>query len=113
MSESFVYMTASDAAEATRIGRALVEERLVACVNILNDMRSIYWWQGQVETSAEVVLIAKTRTELVEPLIARVKSLHSYECPCVIALPIAAGNPDYLAWIQSETRPQNPEEHPA
>jgi periplasmic divalent cation tolerance protein len=104
MPESFIYMTAPNMDEATRIGRALVEERLVACVNLLDRMTSIYWWQGKIDESAEVAIIAKTREDLVEPLIARVKELHSYECPCVIALPITAGNADYLAWIQNETR---------
>lgn len=104
MTESSIYITAPNMEEATRLGRTLVEERLVACVNVIDHMTSIYWWQGKIEQSGEVAMIAKTRQELVEPLIARVKELHSYECPCVIALPITAGNPDYLAWIQNETR---------
>lgn len=103
MPAAFIYITAPNSDEATRIGRALVEERLVACVNILPGMTSIYHWQGELEQANEAVMIAKTRQDLVEPLIARVKALHSYECPCIIALPIDAGNADYLAWIQNET----------
>ena len=98
-----VYMTAADEDEARRIGRALVEEKLAACVNVIPGMRSIYRWRGEVHDDREVVVIAKTREALVEALVARVKELHSYDCPCVVALPIVAGNPDFLAWIEAET----------
>ncbi len=104
MAAMFVYMTAADKAEATAIGRTLVEERLAACANIFENMTSVYWWEGGVQQASEAVLIAKTTRELIEPLIERVKQLHSYECPCVVALPIEAGNPSYLAWIEAETR---------
>jgi periplasmic divalent cation tolerance protein len=99
------YVTASSRGEALMIGRTVVEERLAACANVLDGMSSIYWWQGSLEQASEAVLILKTRTELLERLIARIRALHSYECPCVIALPIAAGNPEYLAWIARETAP--------
>ena len=99
----FVYMTASTPEEARAIGRRLVEERLAACVNLLPGMESIYRWQGGIETAQETVLIAKTRAVLVDQLSARVRELHSYDCPCVVALPIAAGNPAYLRWIGDET----------
>ncbi len=98
-----VYMTAADEDEAGRIGRALVAERLAACVNVIPGMRSIYRWQGEVHDDREVVVIAKTREALVDALVARVKELHSYDCPCVVALPIGAGNPDFLDWIEAET----------
>ncbi len=98
-----VYMTAADEDEAGRIGRALVEARLAACVNVIPGMRSFYRWQGEVQDDREVVMIAKTREALVGALVARVKELHSYDCPCVVALPIIAGNPDFLAWIEAET----------
>ncbi len=98
-----VYMTAADEDEAGRIGRALVAERLAACVNVVPGMRSFYRWQGEVRDDREVVVIAKTRETLLDALVARVKELHSYDCPCVVALPIAAGNPDFLAWIEAET----------
>ena len=100
----FVYMTAGSREEAERIGRALVEERLAACVNILDGMQSFYWWQGKIEEGRETVLIAKTREALVDSLSERVKALHSYDCPCVIALPIEGGNADYLAWLLGESR---------
>jgi len=99
----FAYVTASSPDEARRIGRALVEERLAACVNILPGMISIYRWQGAVETAEETVLIAKTRADLFETLSARVKELHSYEVPCVVELRLGRGNPDYLGWLEAET----------
>lgn len=103
MTACFVYMTAADKDEALRIGRVLVEERLVACVNQLDGMTSLYWWKGKVEEGCEVVLIAKTQPALLEKIIDRVRSLHSYECPCVISWPIEQGNPEYLKWIADET----------
>lgn len=104
MSESLVYMTCETREEAERIGAALVEERLVACVNLLEGMRSMYWWQGRVETAQEVVLISKTRTDLVEVLTERVNALHSYDVPCVVSMALEGGNPDFLQWIHDETK---------
>jgi periplasmic divalent cation tolerance protein len=106
MEARFVYMTTESAEEARRIGRELVESRLAACVNILEGMSSLYWWEGEVQEGSEVVLIAKTRQGRLRDLIDKVKSLHSYSCPCVVALPILAGNPDFLAWIGEETTPR-------
>ncbi len=104
MSARFVYVTAGDAEEARRIGRVLVEERLAACANVIERISSIYWWQGQVQDDTEAVLVAKTREELVDALSRRVRELHSYECPCVVALPVVGGSADFLAWIDEETR---------
>jgi periplasmic divalent cation tolerance protein len=103
MAFRFVYMTAGSPEEARRIGRTLVEERLAACVNILDGMQSFYWWQGAVQEAPETVLIAKTRAELLERLTERVKALHGYRCPCVVALPIEGGNPAFLQWLADET----------
>jgi periplasmic divalent cation tolerance protein len=94
-----VYMTARDKPQALAIGRYLVEQRLAACVNVLDGMTSVYQWQGKPEEASEVVLIAKTEARLVKALIAAVQSQHSYEVPCVLTLPILEGNPDYLAWL--------------
>jgi periplasmic divalent cation tolerance protein len=105
MAVSFCYVTARSREEALTIGRTVVQERLAACANMLDGMTSIYWWRGALEQATEAVLILKTRAELVERLTARIRELHSYECPCVVALPIAAGNPDYLDWIARETTP--------
>ncbi len=98
-----IYVTASGLDQAKAIGQQLVFERLAACVNILPQMTSIYRWQGQLEQAEEVVLIAKTREGLVDRVVARVRELHSYECPCIVALPITGGNPAFLDWIGSET----------
>lgn len=103
---TLVYMTAGGAEEARRIGKALVEARLAACVNLIEGMKSMYWWEGAVQEDAEVVMIAKTRAALVEPLTAKVRELHSFDCPCVVAVPIAGGNPAFLQWIAVETRGQ-------
>lgn len=98
-----VYITASDRSQALAIGKTLVTERLAACANVLDAMTSIYHWQGQLCQEGEAVLIVKTRQELVDRIITRVRELHTYDCPCVVSWPIAAGNPAYLDWIGRET----------
>lgn len=98
-----VFITASNEGEAARIARTLVEERLAGCVNIVRGIRSIYSWQGKVEDEPEVLMIAKTGTALFESLSKRVKELHSYTVPEIIALPIADGSEDYLAWLGDVT----------
>lgn len=103
MAQVTLYATAGSAEEASRIGRALVQERLAACANIFDGIRSFYWWEGAVQDDNEAVLIAKTRADLAAAAIARVKELHSYSVPCVTVLPIKDGNPDFLAWIDAET----------
>jgi len=103
MNACSVYMTAGTIDEARAIAADLVERRLAACVNLVPEIRSIYRWQGEIADDAEVAMFAKTRADLVDALIARVKVLHSYDCPCIVALPIAAGNTDFLDWIAAET----------
>ncbi|NOX53573.1 MAG: divalent-cation tolerance protein CutA [Planctomycetes bacterium] len=104
MDTAVVYMTARDREEALRIGRTLVEERLVACVNVLAGVTSVYWWEDAVQEDRELVLIAKTKESLVGAVARRVKELHSYECPCVVSWSIDAGSDAYLDWIVRETR---------
>jgi len=104
MTSTMIYITTSSRDEALRIGRAVVADRLAACANVLPGVTSVFWWQDEVQEGAETSLILKTRSDLVERLTARVKEIHSYECPCVVALPIADGNPDFLRWIAEETR---------
>ena len=101
---NFIYMTAGSKAEAEKIGNALVESYLAACVNVLDGMQSIYRWEGKIQQDSEVVLIAKTTEALVSQLIEKVKSLHSYDCPCIVSLPISDGYPPFLDWIQSEVK---------
>ena len=108
MTHVAVCVTAPSRAEAEAIGRALVEARLAASVNIVPGVSSFYRWEGALREGAEAMLWAKTPAGLVEPLTAKVKALHSYACPCVIALPITGGNPDYLAWIDAEIAPAPP-----
>ena len=102
----FLYITTAKVEEARKIGSALVEARLAACANILSGMESIYWWRGEIVQDRETVLIVKTRAELVDKVIERVKEMHSYACPCIVALPILDGNPAYLSWLEAETGPQ-------
>ena len=104
MTQCLVYITAPDAEEARRIGCALVAARLAACANVYGGITSIYWWEGEIQEDTEAVLIAKTRESLVEALTETVRNLHSYECPCVVALPLTGGNPAFLSWIEAETR---------
>jgi len=96
VTQMLVYITTSSRVEASAIGRAMVDERLAACANVLGDITSFYWWEGAVQEDGEVSLILKTQDHLVDRLTQRVKELHSYDCPCVVAIPIAAGNPDFL-----------------
>jgi periplasmic divalent cation tolerance protein len=104
MSHIVVFVTVGSTKEAARIGRTVVEERLAACANLVSAVASTYWWQGNIEQADEVLLILKTRQELLQAVTARVRSLHSYTVPEVIALPIVAGNPAYLAWIDDSVR---------
>jgi len=98
----FVYMTAGSKEEASSIGRCLVEEKLAACVNIIDGMTSIYRWEGKLESASETVLIAKTMSETVEALTERVTALHSYDCPCIVKVALQGGNQDFLSWIEAQ-----------
>lgn len=96
-----VLVTAPDAEVGARIGRALVEEGLAACANLVPGIRSIYRWEGAVHDDAEVLLILKTRAALSAALAARVRALHPYQLPEVLALPVAGGSEPYLDWVRS------------
>ena len=98
-----VYTTWASIVEAEKAGRAIVERRLAACVNILPGMISLYWWQGKIERAEEAVMIVKTRASLAEAVRLAVKELHSYTTPAVMVLPVEAADPDYQAWIVQET----------
>ena len=98
-----VYVTVETYSEAINIGRSVVTARLAACANVLNHVKSIYWWDGDIQESDEIVLLLKSRSSLIEPLIEKVRAVHSYDCPCIVVLPIEGGNPQYLEWIVEET----------
>lgn len=100
----WLYVTTSGPVEAETIARTLVGERLVACANVLGEARSFYWWNGAVEEANETVLVLKTKRTLADAVTQRIKALHSYDCPCVVALDIDGGNADFLNWIIKETR---------
>jgi periplasmic divalent cation tolerance protein len=104
VSETITFSTCKDLRQANRIARALVKEKLAACVNILPGVASIYTWEGKVEEGKEVLLVIKSRAALSKKLAARVKALHSYSVPEVVTIPIASGNPDYLRWVRESTR---------
>lgn len=97
-----VFCTAPKA-EAAPIAEALLAERLVACVQMF-PVASRYWWRGKLESAAEVMLLMKTRAGLMDKLTARIRELHPYEVPEVVAVEIEEGSPEYLAWVREETR---------
>jgi len=99
----FVYTTYPSLVEAERIGKAVLERRLAACVNILPGMISHYWWEGKIERADEAVMIIKTRAALAEGVRAAVKEMHPYDTPAILVLPIEGGEPGYLDWIMAET----------
>jgi periplasmic divalent cation tolerance protein len=99
-----VYATFADEEEALRIARALVEESLAACANIIGEIRSIYRWQGRVEDAAEVAVLFKTRAGEADRLIERLAELHSYDVPAAVAWPIASALPAYVQWVVAETQ---------
>lgn len=103
MSIVFVYCVFPDADEAGRIGLQLVEEGLAACINILTPCRSIYRWQGKVETASEVPAILKTTAAVVDRLIARLAELHSYDVPAITVWPIENALPAYAQWVEEST----------
>ena len=100
----FVYTTYPSVVEAEQAGRAIVERRLAACVNILPGMISHYRWQGAIERAEETVMIVKTRASLAEAVRTAVKQMHSYTTPAVLFLPLEGGDPAYLEWLMEETR---------
>ena len=104
MKYAMVFVTAVNIEEARKIAAQVVKERFAACVSIVENIESMYWWQGKVNKSIEVLLIMKTKTSLAKKLISKVKSLHSYKVPEVTFLPIINGNPDYLKWLEDETK---------
>lgn len=93
------FITAASPEEGERLARALLEERLAACVNVVPGVRSFFWWEGKVQEEGEVLLIGKGRADLFAKVQDLVRALHSYTVPEIIAVPITTGSPDYLRWI--------------
>lgn len=99
-----VLITVPKKKDARKISAALVQKKLAACVNIVDKVDSLFWWQGKVDRAGELLLIVKSTRGRLSRLIALVKSLHGYEVPEIIALPIVAGNTEYLRWIDESLR---------
>ena len=97
------YITVPSRAQAERIGRMLVQERLAACVNIIDGMRSIYHWEGALHEDDEVILLAKTCTDRVTELTSLVVREHPASCPCVLTIPVSGGHADFLTWVAYQT----------
>ncbi len=99
-----LFITASNGEEAHKIAEVLLNQRKVACVNIVPRVSSLFWWQGKLDSAQESLLIVKTKASLLPEIINLVKGVHSYEVPEIIALPIVGGNQDYLEWIDKEVK---------
>ena len=106
MAESYIvlFITTASADEAQQISKVLLEQRKVACVNIVPRVSSYFWWQDKLDSAQESLLIVKTKASLLGEIIRLVKQLHSYAVPEIIALPIVGGNQDYLDWIGKEVK---------
>ena len=104
MAHHSVYITAPDHDTALRIARLIVTEQLAACANVLGAITSVYHWEGKLQEEGEVALIAKTSEARLPELIARVRAIHPYQVPCIVAWPIVAGHQPYLDWISAEAR---------
>jgi len=105
ISPRILYITTGNREEARKIGEFLVKEKLCACVNIISNMESVYWWEGEIQNDTECILLVKTTADFVETVTEKVKDLHSYDVPCVVSLPLSdEGNSDYLDWIEKMCR---------
>jgi periplasmic divalent cation tolerance protein len=102
MEPVLLYITASNREEAISIAYELLGARLIACANIVDGAFSLYHWEGEIERKAEALIIAKTLQSKIEAVTARVKKASSYDCPCVVALPIVGGNPEYIDWLKAQ-----------
>lgn len=99
----FVYMTAPTREEAMKIAGTVVQEKLAACANVFSHVTSIYEWQSEMHTEEECVVVMKTQEARLSWLTDRLVQLHSYECPCVVSFPLAAGNESFLDWVKAQT----------
>ncbi len=104
MGQCLIYVTTKDREEARAIGRHVVQSRLAACVNIFDNMNSMYYWEDTLQDDQETVLIAKTTDARAGELIEAIRKQHSYDCPCIVSLPIQDGNPAFLQWIAEQVK---------
>jgi len=98
-----VVMVTAPEADAEGIARSLLEDRLIACANLLKGVQSLYWWEGKIENSSETLIVMKTPASKINALMRRVRALHKYTVPEILALPIMESNPAYAAWVAKET----------
>jgi periplasmic divalent cation tolerance protein len=96
-----VLVTTKDKAEADKISQTLLQEKLIACANIISPVSSCFLWQGKIDRAEECLVVTKTHKDLFTELVVRVKALHSYEVPEVLAMPVVDGSGEYLAWMRS------------
>lgn len=99
-----LFITTANTEEARRIASMLLNQKKVACVNIVPRVSSLFWWQDKIDSAQESLLIVKTKTSLLNEIITLVRQIHSYDVPEIIALPIVGGNQDYLDWIGEEVK---------
>lgn len=104
-SPTLIYITAANREEAILLSRELLNMKIVACANIIDHATSLYWWDGEIEQNNENIVILKTMSTHTEKVISVVRSLHSYSCPAIVAVPINDGNPEYINWIQEQISP--------
>lgn len=100
MNLSILYVTCKDKEQALQIGRVLVEEKFAGCVNILENMTSIYPWKEKIEVDSEAILLVKTFETHLEAVRKKILELHSYEIPCILTIPVSNVNPEYLDWLK-------------
>ncbi|MCX5703899.1 MAG: divalent-cation tolerance protein CutA [Candidatus Omnitrophica bacterium] len=104
MDKIIIFVTCANKKEADRIAKALLKEKLVACVNILDKVESFFWWEAKIDHAQETLLIIKSKKTKLAQIIKLIKSMHSYKVPEIIALKIAGGDKDYLRWIDESVR---------
>ena len=101
---SMIYITTSGVEESKKIAKILLEERIVACCNIIPQIESLYWWKGEIEEDQESLLLTKTRSNLVDKVISRVEKIHTYDTPCALEIHIKKGSENYLDWLENSLR---------
>ena len=100
-----IYITAPNREEAISLAHELLNQKLIACANIVDHVTSLYWWRGEIEQNNEVILIAKTLPSHTEQVIKHVQEKHSYECPAIVTIPITGGSQEYIDWVSQQVTP--------